>query len=155
MITEQERLLLHNRLGDTLGSEEARIMMELLPPSSWDEIATNARVDQLGVDLRAETATQGANLRTEMAGVRTEMAGLRVQMAELESRVDRRLGSFDARMASFEGTVDKRMSGVENKLALEVARLELAIQRSMRQVAAANMAFALTLGAIIVAALKL
>lgn len=55
--------------------------MELLPPTSWDNIATTDQVDGLGIQLRAEMAELRGDLRTEMAelqvGLRTEMADLR------------------------------------------------------------------------------
>ena len=62
-INERERLKLYDALGNILGSDDAGILMELLPPSGWDDIPTKD-------DVRA----QGTALRGEMAEVRGEMA---------------------------------------------------------------------------------
>jgi hypothetical protein len=80
MISERERLQLYHRLGETLGQQEAVTMMELLPPTSWDNIATTQQLRNLGTELRGEMAELRSELKGEMAELRSE---LKDEMAEL------------------------------------------------------------------------
>lgn len=54
---EGRRHQLFNRLEQVLGAEEASTLMESLPPSRWDDLATKDDVRQLGdrMGLRMET----------------------------------------------------------------------------------------------------
>ena len=127
-------------------------MIELLPPGSWDDIATNERVDRLGMELR-----------TEMAGLRTE---LKVEMAGLRTEVEARMRAVENGMVKVESTLSERMTRLEGSLTERSITLEAAmkighneLQRDMaknvKTMIAANTATMLTLGAILVAALKL
>ncbi len=52
-ITEEDRHLLYARLQEILGPEEARVLMEHLPPIGWADVATKRDLD-LGLEgLRA------------------------------------------------------------------------------------------------------
>lgn len=75
-ITEAERNQLYNKLGETLGDEEADTLMKLVPPTGWDweKIATKDDLKHLG-----------SGLRTEMAELRTEVAEYKTAT---ESRID-------------------------------------------------------------------
>ena len=96
--SEHDRLQLFDRLRDTLGTDEAGILMELLPPVGWADIATNASVQAQGAALRGEMAGLGAELRVEMAGLRTDMqremgelrtdfVGVRGEFSELRGEI--------------------------------------------------------------------
>lgn len=96
MITERERLKLYERLGETIGREEAAFLMELLPPTSWDDIATTRQVQNLGTDLRGE-----------MTELRTDLRG---EMTELSSGMDRLQSDLEGRMAMLGGEMAKEMA---------------------------------------------
>jgi hypothetical protein len=64
-----DRHRLHVRLEQLLGAEDAATLMEHLPPSPWDDLATKA-------DLRM--------VRDEMRGLRDD---LRADMGRLEDRL--------------------------------------------------------------------
>ena len=87
MTGEMKRLALAERLIEVLGKEPALTLMEHLPPTSWDQLATKDDVKMAAIELRGEFA----ELRGEFAELRGEFAELRGEFAELrgESREHR------------------------------------------------------------------
>ena len=79
-ISEESRHRMYGRLEEVLGVEEAATMMAHLPPVGWADVATKRDLDAFAGLLRAEMATQGAELRTEMANVRGELAVLGTEL---------------------------------------------------------------------------
>ncbi len=68
-IGEERRLALMQRLTEVLGEEEARTLMESLPPTSWYNIATKDDIRATKDDIRALkewTQAEFTNLRGEM-----------------------------------------------------------------------------------------
>jgi hypothetical protein len=66
-----------------MGAEKAAIMMDLLPPVGWGDIATGADLEALRAEMRggfAELRGEIAEFRGEMAQLRGEMTGLRGEM---------------------------------------------------------------------------
>ena len=94
-ITDAQRNRLFNTLREKIGEPEAEIMMELLPPVGWGDVATKRDLGILGADIRLEMAQLGSDLRVEMADLRSELrgemaqlaTGLRVEMADLRSEL--------------------------------------------------------------------
>lgn len=74
-VSEYQRHQVFQWFEEAMGPEKAAIMMDLLPPVGWGDIATKA---DLGV-LRAELRGEMAGLRADMAGLRTEIADSRAQ----------------------------------------------------------------------------
>jgi hypothetical protein len=125
-ISERDRLALYRRLQDTLGTDHADTLMELLPPTGWGDVATRA-------DLHA-TATE---LRGEMAELRGEMAELRGEMAELRGE-----------MAVFRGEMVAGFAGVDQ----QIAGLKLEIVGMQRSYLQWLIAFGLTIWLTLLAA---
>ena len=182
MLTEQERHRLYTRLGEVLGSEEAETMIELLPPGSWADIATNQRVDQLGADLRAEMAELRGELTVRMveleSGLTNRMtqleSGLTNRMTELDSGLTNRMTELDSgltsrmteldsgltnRMSQLESGFDKRLIRLGSDVGTQISALEASLLRelslNMRTVVAANLAASIAIGGMLVAALKI
>ena len=90
-VTEYERHQIFQWYEEAMGSERAAIMMNLVPPVGWGEVATRTDLAALGVGLRGEMAVLGSELRGEMAGLRGEMSvlssELRGEMAELRGEM--------------------------------------------------------------------
>jgi hypothetical protein len=75
-INEASRHALHAWLAEVLGSEEAVVLMEHLPPVGWADVATRRDLDHLAIEIRGEIA----ELRGEMGELRGEMGELRGEL---------------------------------------------------------------------------
>ncbi len=87
MITDADRRKLHGALTEVLGSDSSELLMELLPPTGWANLATQQDVTVLRADidiaktevrielqdLRTELKSDIHDLRTELQDVRTEL----------------------------------------------------------------------------------
>jgi hypothetical protein len=63
-----DRHRLHARLEQLLGADDAATLMEHLPPSPWDDLATRADIRSLRDELR----TNIAEMRTDMRELRKD-----------------------------------------------------------------------------------
>ena len=80
MHTDAQRRHLFDQLGEVLTPESRDVLMELLPPVGWSDIARQADIRE----LRGEMAELRAALRGEMAELRADLAG---EIAELRTEV--------------------------------------------------------------------
>jgi hypothetical protein len=59
-VDEARRLLLHDAARTAWGAEAALVLMEMLPPTGWGDVATRQlldhKIDALRLELRAEMA---------------------------------------------------------------------------------------------------
>ena len=83
-VTEFERHQIFQWYEEAMGSERASIMMNLLPPVGWNDIATKADLVALSTSLRGEMAELRGGLRGEMAELRAELRG---EVAELRGEM--------------------------------------------------------------------
>ena len=90
-VTEYERHQIFQWYEEAMGSERAAIMMNLVPPVGWGEVATHTDLAALANGLRGEMSVLSSELRGEMAGLRGEMSvlssELRCDMAELRGEL--------------------------------------------------------------------
>ena len=66
-LTHTQRTSMFNTLAEVMGNEDAETLMEHLPPSGWDNVATKD-------DLRAAFAETNAAIATGLAQAATERA---------------------------------------------------------------------------------
>ena len=52
-VSEYQRHQIFQWLEEAMGSEKAAIMMDLLPPVGWGDIATGADLDNVRMEIRA------------------------------------------------------------------------------------------------------
>lgn len=78
-VTEEQRHDLYTHFQETMGRDRANIMMELLPPVGWGDVATN----------------QG--LETAVTLVRKDLDSA---IERLESKMDAKLGTMDAKLGT-------------------------------------------------------
>lgn len=86
-VTEESRYQLFQRFEELLGREGVATLMELLPPVGWADVATkrdldhvqsalDARIDRLGVELRAEMFREQRNQTLAIIGANTTITAL-------------------------------------------------------------------------------
>jgi hypothetical protein len=82
-VTEADRRVLHQTLAAKLGEREANILMEILPPLDWGDLARQGDIGAVRSEIDA--------VRSEIAAVRAEIdnqgAALRLEMQVMESRL--------------------------------------------------------------------
>ena len=87
-LTDRDRRVLFDRLEAVLGPAEAAVLMELLPPVGWSDVARRGDISELRGEM-AELRGDGRvpRLRGEMAELRAEVHGLvpRMLVANLAS----------------------------------------------------------------------
>ena len=76
MVTETERLELHQAMRGFIGAGPANTFMQLATPRDWDQVVRVHQLDAAVDGLRAELKSEIGDVRLEIAGMRTEMNGL-------------------------------------------------------------------------------
>jgi hypothetical protein len=70
--TEQNKRRLHARLCEVIGTEEADILMEQLPPITWTEFATERDLDELRIATKHDIEFSAIATRTDLEQVITK-----------------------------------------------------------------------------------
>ena len=76
MVTEPERLELHQAMRGFIGAGPANTFMELATPRDWDQIVRVHQLDAAVDGLRTELKSDISDVRLEIANLRTEMSRL-------------------------------------------------------------------------------
>ncbi|MCQ3809328.1 MAG: hypothetical protein KTV68_02095 [Acidimicrobiia bacterium] len=92
-IGEERRFALIERLTELLGKEEARTLMESLPPVLWTHLATKDDLRALEERLRADFNGQFAVLNGKFIELRADFNG---QFAMLNAKVDGGFANVEA-----------------------------------------------------------
>ena len=91
-MTETQRTTLYDQLTGAIGQEAARTLMEQLPPSGWEQVATKD-------DLKAS--------ETRVRGELKEAEGrLSIQIADSESRLGARIDGTNDRIDGMNARID-------------------------------------------------
>ncbi|NOX29765.1 MAG: DUF1640 domain-containing protein, partial [Actinobacteria bacterium] len=82
MITDADRRKLHGALTEALGSDSSELLMELLPPTGWANLATQKDVTVLRADIdiaktevRIELQDVRIELKSDIQDLRTDLSG--------------------------------------------------------------------------------
>jgi len=75
MAVDEQRLRqsLHARLAETLGADEAALLMEYLPPIGWADVARRSDVDALHRQLEGSTRELRAEMRAAIADLKSQL----------------------------------------------------------------------------------
>lgn len=71
-LSEQDKRRLHARLCEIIGTEEADILMEQLPPFTWTEFASKRDLDELRIATKHDIEFSAIATRTELEQVMTK-----------------------------------------------------------------------------------
>ena len=64
--TEQNKRRLHARLCEVIGTEEADILMEQLPPFTWTDFVTKQNLEELRNSLKRDLKEQSVGLKHDI-----------------------------------------------------------------------------------------
>lgn len=81
-ISASARNRLFNKFRDQYGDEDAAVLMDMLPPGGWDEVASKSDLRDLRSELRADIA----DVRGEIAELRGDIARIHERLAEVPTR---------------------------------------------------------------------
>ncbi len=88
LVDEARRLALLSRLSEVLGEEEAKTLIECLPPVRWEHLATKDDVMASEDRIRTEMNGKFALVDAEFARVHTRIDGLEHKMDGLEHKME-------------------------------------------------------------------
>ena len=112
LVDETRRLALLNRLSEVLGEEEARTLIECLPPVRWEQLATKDDVKASEDRIRTEMNGKFALVDAEFARVHTRIDGL-------EHKMDAGFESLRGELAEYRGEFAEH----RGEIALQMARM--------------------------------
>jgi len=115
--TEQNKRRLHARLCEVIGTEEADILMEQLPPITWTEFPTKRDLDELRIATKHDIEFSAIATRTELEQVITKTR-TDLEQALTQTRTDLEQLIFQTR-------TDLEKSIMEVKHSVETTKLEL------------------------------
>ena len=126
--TEQNKRRLHARLCEVIGTEEADILMEQLPPITWTEFATKRDLDELRNSLRRDLEEQSVGLKhdIEFSAIATR-TGLEQMITKSKADLEQVITKTrtDLEKSIFQMRTDLEKSIIEVKHSVETTKLEL------------------------------
>jgi hypothetical protein len=122
------RLLPHDAARDAWGAEAALVLMEMLPPTGWADVATKRDLDAL--EARTDSRFARIDARFDAVDARFD---------SMESRfdsIDARFAVIDARFESIEG----RFGAADDRFVAVEARLDAKLEAGFRRMIQWNVA---------------
>ena len=173
-ITETQRTTLYSQLTDAIGQEAARTLMEQLPPSGWDQVATKDDVKASEKLLQRELKASEKLLQREfkasekllqrelkasekmLRGELKETEGrLTAQIADSEMRQGARIDGTNARIDGTNARIDetnaridetnRKLSELKDAVRTGFAELQLTLAKNIRWMAAVLLGFAVSM----------
>ena len=102
-MTEMQRTMLYNHLTDAIGQDAARTLMEQLPPSGWDQVATKD-------DLKASEERLQRDLDTRETRLKGEFL---LAITASESRQSARIDKTNTRIDKTNTRIDKTNTRID------------------------------------------
>ena len=137
--TEQNKRRLHARLCEVIGTEEADILMEQLPPFTWTDFVTRQNLEELRNSLKHDLEEQSVGLKHDIEfsaiATRTELEQMitksrnDLEQAFTRTRTDLEQAftrtQTDLEQALTQTRTDLEKSIMEVKHSVETTKLEL------------------------------
>ena len=155
-ITETQRTTLYSQLTDAIGQEAARTLMEQLPPSGWDQVATKDDVKASEKLLQRELKASERLLQRELKASEKMLRGelketegrLTAQIADSEMRQGARIDGTNARIDGTNARIDetnRKLSELKDEVRTGFAELQLTLAKNIRWMAAVLLGFAVSM----------
>ena len=158
-MTETQRTTLYHQLTGAIDQEAARTLMEQLPPSGWDQVATKDDVKASEKLLQRESRAGGQML---LGQLREAEGRIMVQIADSELRQAARIDQANARLDEINTRLDQtnarldqtnarldqtnqELSELKGEVRNGFAELTLTLARHMRWIAAVLLGFAVSM----------
>lgn len=133
-IGDRRRLALMLRLNEVLGEEEASTIMESLPPTIWQNIATKDDLNDLADRLCAQFDSKFAKVDGgfakvdgEFAKVDGEFAKIDAEFAKVHAKIDGGFAKVDAEFALIRGEMEKNKGEIMQMMASQTRTIILAL----------------------------
>ena len=126
LVDEARRLALLSRLSEVLGEEEARTLIECLPPVRWEHLATKDDVRASEERIRTEMNGKFALVDAEFARVHTRIDGLEHKMDAGFESLRGELAEIRGEVAEVRGEVAEvrgEVAEVRGEVAFQMAKL--------------------------------
>jgi len=126
--TEQNKRRLHARLCEVIGTEEADILMEQLPPITWTDFVTKQNLEELRNSFRRHLEEQSVGLKhdIEFSAIATR-TGLEQMITKSKADLEQVITKTrtDLEKSIFQMQTDLEKSIIEVKHSVETTKLEL------------------------------
>ncbi len=126
-IGDRRRLALMLRLNEVLGEEEASTIMESLPPTIWQNIATKDDLNDLADRLCAQFDSKFAKVDGGFAKVDGEFAKIDAEFAKVHAKIDGGFAKVDAEFALIRGEMEKNKGEIMQMMASQTRTIILAL----------------------------
>lgn len=126
-VDEARRLLLHDAAREAWGADAALVLMEMLPPTGWGDVATRQQLEASDVATRQHLDLVEARIDTLEArfDARFETFETRVEarFETFEARIDARIADGQRRMMQWTVATIIAMTGLVTAISTAIARL--------------------------------
>ena len=158
-MTETQRTTLYNHLTDAIGQDAARTLMEQLPPSGWDQVATKDDVKASEERILRDLGTRETRLKGEILlaiaasesrqSARIDQTSTRID--ETNTRIDQTSTRIDETNTRIDGTntrideTNRKLSELKDEVTTGFAGLHLVLAKHIRWIAAMLLGFAVSM----------
>ncbi len=130
-MTETQRTTLYSQLTDAIGQDAARTLMEQLPPSGWDQVATKD-------DVKASERL----LQRELKASEKMLHG---ELKETEGRLMAQMAASELRQGARIDETNRELSKLKGEVQTGFAELQLTLAKHTRWMAAVLLGFAVSI----------
>ena len=141
-ITETQRTTLYSQLTDAIGQEAARTLMEQLPPSGWDQVATKDDVKASEKLLQRELKASEKLLQRELKASEKLLHG---ELKETEGRLMAQIAASESSQGARIDETNRELSKLKGEVQTGFAGLQLTLARHTLWMAAVLLGFAVSM----------
>ncbi len=124
--TEQNKRRLHARLCEVIGTEEADILMEQLPPITWTEFATKRDLDELRIATKHDIEFSAIATRSELEHVITKTRN------DLEHLIFQTRTDLEQALTQTRTDLEKSLMEVKHSVETKILELTATMERGFR-----------------------
>ena len=144
-MTETQRTTLYNHLTDAIGQDAARTLMEQLPPSGWDQVATKDDVKASEERILRDLGTRETRLKGEiLLAIAASESRQSARIEQTSTRIDETNTRIDGTNTRIDET-NRKLSELKDEVTTGFAGLHLVLAKHIRWIAAMLLGFAVSM----------